>query len=92
MSKKYGVSVYLDIVDGQLQLSFDCTHYSDAHACPWCMAEIMPPQEGCQCFLKRDNGDCRSYDAKVDALKKLVAFGKSKLKELEEERKSAWCD
>lgn len=85
MGKRYGVNVYLDHLDGELQLSFDCPHYSDAETCPYCLSDIMPPEEGCRSFLKTDGGMCYSKKAKIDALKKLVAFGKKKLKELEEE-------
>ena len=90
MSKKYGVNIYLDYLDGQLQLSFDCTHYSDAYTCPWCLAEIMPPQEGCSCFLRTEGGACKSYEAKIAGLKKLLAFGKKNLKELEEEERNSY--
>ena len=90
MSKKYGVNIYLDYLDGQLQLSFDCPHYSDAHTCPYCLSTIMPPEEGCQCFLKESGGNCRSFGARIDGLKKLVAFGKKKIKELEEEERNSY--
>jgi len=85
MSRKYGVSIYLDSVDGELQLSFDCTHYGDQHACPYCLSDVMPPEEWSKCFLKEDGGACHSKAAKLDGLKKLLAFGEKKLKELEEE-------
>jgi hypothetical protein len=90
MSKGYGVNVYLDYLDGQVQLSFDCPHYSDAHTCPYCMSDIMPPEEGCRCFFKTDGGGCKSLEAKQAALKKLLAHGKKELKELEEEARSGW--
>ena len=90
MGKRYGVNVYLDHLDGELQLSFDCGHYSDQDSCPYCVSDIMPPQEGCRCFLRQDNGVCHSEKAKMDALKKLVSFGKKKLKELEEEERDGY--
>lgn len=79
------VDVYVDGVTGMTDVSVSCDLNTDYQwQCPFCMADIMPPEAGARCFLK-DGCECRSVAARMDALKRAKSAAHSALRKLEDE-------
>ena len=88
--RAFGCTVYFDLQQGDQQCVFDCGHsLEEQSSCPFFFGYTMPPNPGDECTNCCSNGECASYEAKVAAMKKVVANAKDKIKELEHELEEA---
>ena len=77
------VDVFISGGDGDVSVTVYCEHNAETQwLCPFCLSDVMPPEEGARCFRK--NGcDCMDTAAKIDALKRARAAASKAIGELE---------